>query len=558
MKYSQLLLNLIVTTSLVTTACSKFKSDQPESPPDSTQNQGGDANAGQGGGDSQGGNTNPGNDNSVTPVPVAGEDTCNLAKGTYNLKSVRLNPNNLFTKSLSMEILSDNDQIEILKMKVTENEDCKCGSWESFTTNRPWTLKYANQVNTVSVQFKDFEGRISQCTKLSITHDDLAPKVTATLDSTNDYQEPAATKVNIDSVDSGSGIRSVTCKLNGSAVACPAGAASLSFSAQPTGAYNFEITAVDNLGFSSSASLNWSVVTPYKNVVQNYEVKSNDKVDILIIDDNSGSMEYEQKSMAKRMASFLGVLAGLDWRIGITTTDPDDVSWGDGRLVKTEGPLKEWFISSQMDAQKAKTSLEQSLQRKETGSSEEQGIRATYRSIERSMDPQDPNSSFYRNDAHFAAVVISDEDESDNQFRNIPENLLTFVNRLWPQKNFAFHSIITRPGDTRCKNDQGYSYGYTYAKMSNLTGNGMIGGAIIGSVCETDYGSQLAGIGNSVQAMQKIIDLECMPLGEITSSVNVSLNNSNYPDPYEVVGQRLIFKNALPVGAYSLEYKCAK
>jgi len=278
----------------------------------------------------------------------------------------------------------------------------------------------------------------------------------------------------------------------------------------------------------------------------------------LLIDDNSASMEYEQQSMAKRMSTFMSILSGLDWRIAITTTDPTSKAWGDGQLLEMKGMTKQYYISSSMDATKAQTALEATIQRSEIGSSSEQGIYATYRAVERSLVSTDPSSQFFRSDANFATVVISDEDESDKQFRNIPENLLALVKKTWPSKSFAFHSIITRSGDAQCKNGNGNTYGVTYEKMSKLTGAGMIGGPIIGSVCEADYGSQLRGIGDSVQAMQKIIDLQCAPIGNVNSSVVVQLNGSNYTAPYQVDGTRLVFQTNLPIGKYVLQYTCVK
>lgn len=472
------------------------------------------------------------------------------------MKSVSLNQGEAFTTSLNTTIYSNGGSYEMLKLKISENEDCTCGTWETYSAAKAYILKNANSLNKISIQFRDFEGKVSRCHKLQITHDDIAPKVTAELDPSNTYLEPATTRILLNTEDLGSGLQSVSCKLNGQPVVCSSGNSSVTIANQISGAYTFEVTAKDNLNLTSTASLAWSVTIPYKQITQSWELKSNNKVDILLIDDNSGSMEFEQKSMAKRMSTFLNVLKGLDWRIGITTTDPDDIPLGDGRLVKTTGPLSGYYISSSMDANKAQTTLEQTIQRKEVGSGNEQGIKMTYRSIERSLDPKDPNSSFYRNDAHFAAVVISDEDESDTQFKNIPENLLAYVNKLWPQKNFAFHSIITKPGDNACLKTEGYAYGSVYEKMSKLTGNGMIGGAIIGSVCETDYGSQLSGIGKSAQEMRKIIDLDCEPVGPSDSAVLVSLDGSNYTDKYSITGQRLVFDNPLATGQYKLEYKC--
>ena len=72
---------------------------------------------------------------------------------------------------------------------------------------------------------------------------------------------------------------------------------------------------------------------------------SSQKNRILIVDDNSGSMHYEQKSMAQRMSTFLQQLKGLDWRVAITTTDPKHSVYGDGRLLEMKGLAGKYYIS---------------------------------------------------------------------------------------------------------------------------------------------------------------------------------------------------------------------
>jgi hypothetical protein len=447
---------------------------------------------------------------------------------------------------------------EILKMKVSDNDQCLCGDWEKFADTKVWTLKKENSLNDLSVQFRDYEGRYSQCVKASILHDGLPPAITVSLDSSNSYEEGKDSKLSLEVKDTGVGMKTISCSLNNVATACSAGVSVLTFPSQTNGAYTFTVTASDQLNHSSSQSVSWTVTTPYKKITQDNEITSNNKVDILIIDDNSASMEYEQQSMAKRMSTFMSVLSGLDWRIAITTTDPTSKVWGDGQLLPMKGLTKQYYISSSMDPKSSQKALEDTIQRSEIGNSSEQGIYATYRAVERSLIATDPASQFFRSDANFATVVISDEDESDTKFRNIPENLLALVKQTWPSKHFAFHSIITRSGDVQCKNGNGNTYGVTYEKMSKLTGAGMVGGPIIGSVCEADYGSQLRGIGDSVQAMQKIIDLQCAPIGNATSSVVVQLNGNNYTAPYQVSGTRLVFQSNLPIGKYVLQYTCVK
>jgi hypothetical protein len=390
-----------------------------------------------------------------------------------------------------------------------------------------------------------------------IQRPDAAPAIKLYLDPTNTYLSGDNTKLNLEVIDQGFGVANLVCKLNGASTACTAGVNNLVFPKQALGDYRFEVSATSNFGKPASDFITWTITQKILDIQQNVEIKSNNKVDILIVDDNSASMQFEQKNMAARMSTFLNQLSGLDWRIAITTTDPVHTTWGDGRLLAMKGLTNQYMITSSTPAQQAQKVLGDTIQRSETGNSSEQGIYATYRSVERSLAAANsPNKTFFRNDANFATIVISDEDESAKGVKNIPENLLSFLKTTWSSKLFAFHSIITKPGDKKCLYTEGATYGAIYQKLSLLTGAGTVGGAIIGSVCETDYGSQLRGIGDSVQEMQRIMNLQCAPMGPSNSAVVVTLNGVNFTAPYEVQGLKLVFNTNLPKGQYVLQYRC--
>src|SRR4051794_20894940 len=60
------------------------------------------------------------------------------------------------------------------------------------------------------------------------------------------------------------------------------------------------------------------------------------KTDILFVVDNSLSMAPEQKLLADGFHGFAQTLAGVDWQIGVTTTDTTSTGMG-GKLVKFSG-----------------------------------------------------------------------------------------------------------------------------------------------------------------------------------------------------------------------------
>ena len=451
---------------------------------------------------------------------------------------------------------------EASQMKISSNSSCGCGNWEPYSTSRLHELLVLNQLSYVSVQFKDYDGTVSDCASASIMHDAIPPLVTIVGDAANRYLVGDQSIFNAYIVEQGAGLNSVSCLINGVVTTCavsPEGIAKITTPAQGLGDQTVSVTAIDKAGNSVSKEFKYTIRESYRDIAQSYEVKSQSKVDILLIIDNSGSMSYEQQSMGKRMATFMSNLEGLDYQIAVTTTDPrDSVSWGDGKFVPMVGmgtkTSSSYILDTKTPLATAQTILSNTVQRTEAGSGSEQGIYATYRAVERFLDTKTtsgPQKRFFRPDAAFTTVEITDEDESATGYKNIPLNLNSFVKKTWPSKAFAFHSIVTKPGDSACLAGEGERYGTIVAEMSRISEG------IVGSVCAADYGSQLAGIANGVQKLTKTIELQCNPLGDPASSVIILLDGANYTEPYLVQNDKIVFQKLLPIGKYELKYSCA-
>ena len=71
-------------------------------------------------------------------------------------------------------------------------------------------------------------------------------------------------------------------------------------------------------------------------VTQRFEQDQNaNKVDILIVNDNSASMDAEQKKMGTRFGSFVSAFNGIDYQIAMTTTDLDSTKWAQSGKIMT-------------------------------------------------------------------------------------------------------------------------------------------------------------------------------------------------------------------------------
>ena len=314
------------------------------------------------------------------------------------------------------------------------------------------------------------------------------------------------------------------------------------------------------------------------------KVEAQQKVDVLFIDDNSKSMTNTQKQMAQKFNNFIDTLAGLDWQVAITTTDVEDYknnlrpvrtpmkidlkNHTKIPLVKAVGqdghflqfPNHQYILNSSLSQKMAEEQFVKTIQRRsDEGSQWEQGIKATYRAIQRIGDTQTDeglaHAAFFRPDASLAVVLISDADESVppgkmEEEANTPAGLLGLITKTFGfDKKIVFNSIVVPDGDEAClKSDQRHeAYGLSYIKLSSLT-NGSVG-----SVCASDYAKQLTIMGEKVQQVIHTWELEC------DGAQDLALTNTKGQGikiPMNIDGHFVHFSQTLPEGEYNLDYTC--
>ena len=439
----------------------------------------------------------------------------------------------------------------VFAMKVGYSSDCSDGEWIGFSNSHQVAANKQNASITISAMYRDDEMMMSRCMVRSIRHDSKGPEIVINRSPLSSIEEGSAPELEYTVVDA-SGLGPVTCSLNGVSKACAGGNQVIKMTPLPEGSYTFVVAAEDKLGNSASVTVTWNVVSTTRQMSQVITVNNYNKVDILLNIDNSGSMAYEQKSMAQRMSKFLSILRGLDYQIAVTTTDERNVALGDGQLIPIHGAGGEFILDSSTPEDIAQSRLGLTLQRPETGSGAEQGIFTSTRVIERSLaGTSTAHTRFIRDGAQLAVVVISDEDESATGTKNNPENLAKLIHDSYGgQKTFTWHSIITKPGDTNCKSTYGATYGARYAQFSTLTGG------IIGSVCESDYAAQVAGIATGIRNMLKTLTLECQAMS--AHPIVVKKDGVVYNGTYTLEGINLKFATELAPGNYSVSYRCLR
>jgi len=361
-------------------------------------------------------------------------------------------------------------------------------------------------------------------------------------------------------------LANIRCKVDSLVQLCALSGGVITVRAPAIGPHILEILVADTSERAIRKEWAFTVHDRIQRTRQQIQVNPGEKAkaDILFVIDNSKSMEEEQDYISDRILSFMDVLKDLDWRLAITTTDArEQFSFGDGALQAFE-PGR-YFLDSNMESKRAKELFGQTAQRSEDGSPFERGLRASYRTIERFSAVGDPAQSFFRDTASLAVVIISDEDETrlqssgqpwEDGYRSDASNFFRLVKETWSsEKLVQFNSIITRPGDEQClqPNGSGWSYGHVYQEISDLTGG------VTGDICASDFGVELAQIGQGVSDLERTYELDCHPqdLGS-TGSIDfrvVSLDGNEVP-AYSLNGNQVKFEENLEPGRYDFVYFC--
>ena len=344
------------------------------------------------------------------------------------------------------------------------------------------------------------------------------------------------------------------------------------------------------------------------------------KVDILFVVDNSGSMSIEHENIASRFSSYINSLdsSGLDYQIAMITTDvsasPNNSKKkeGNGEGAYQDGKFLEFkkgvtiltednsdrvkLFSDLIQREETLRCEEEGFSGEECASYDERGIYAANLAIER----RDEN--FFRKGSHLALVFISDEDErstggEESEHIDLPEQYLTIeskdepetlvqtVKRLGNEKSFSVYALVIKPGDSEClktQRDQGEFFsgeeGDFYAQLAepsdDLKALGPLMEGFLGSVCASDYASQLNVMGERVSESSKKIQLSCKPLESSAqnqarrdgqSIVDLTFRfETEEGDEYTYKGNYsiddnnvLTFNPALPAGTkVSYEYTC--
>lgn len=307
---------------------------------------------------------------------------------------------------------------------------------------------------------------------------------------------------------------------------------------------------------------------------------SNNKLDVLLIVDDSSSMLADNTKLANRLEGFVNNLTaqGFDWQMCVTVTRAQRISSSDpdyywGASVNWAGNPNSpgWILKSGTSGayQIFYNTIVNNIGAGWEGTNDERAIKAAWWHLWNGDPNISGNSGCYRNDAGLSVIIISDEDERSvggdvsqivyehekNKPLEADDKPLTYVNYVkqvfGANKRFTVNSIIVRPGDTACKalQDKEVSishYGVKYNELSQLTGG------YVGSICEADYSSNLNYFVSSIVRSQASLPLKC------SNAVNIqALLNPTYTYTSHLTGNLLVFDPSIPAGtSVQLNYTC--
>lgn len=243
----------------------------------------------------------------------------------------------------------------------------------------------------------------------------------------------------------------------------------------------------------------------------------NNKVDLLWVIDNSGSMENEQDLLAANFEYFINNLnaSNTDFQIGVITTD----------LVNDSGFLQgsPKIISSQSmtDAQIVAAFIN-NVKVGVTGVSAERGLKTAKVALQYAKISGSVNFGFLRDNAYLAIVFVSDEDDSSI------EDTLDFINFFKTVKGASnltkVYSIVDDinygcTGEIASKN--AVTLGERYMSVSEELGG------FTKSICTTNFASSLDKIGEGILKLVNSFELSEVPLQE---TLQVRVNGSSIPN----------------------------
>lgn len=238
------------------------------------------------------------------------------------------------------------------------------------------------------------------------------------------------------------------------------------------------------------------------------------KLDILFVIDNSGSMLTKQQNLANSFESFVNTFQNknFDFNIAIITTDID----GGGQDGDFQGTPAVLTSSTSNFANIFKTNVVVGA----TGSAAAKAMGAIELALSTSKLAS-TNAGFLRNDAHLAIVILSDSDDFDSSITD--SQLLTFLDGLKPattsssgsKLNYSISAVIAKTSFGNCAAP--FDDGDTFVRLASATDGETA------SICESDFSTGLVNLSSAIAESATSLLLDQVP---DTTTISVTFNDT--------------------------------
>jgi hypothetical protein len=223
-------------------------------------------------------------------------------------------------------------------------------------------------------------------------------------------------------------------------------------------------------------------------VARNIQIKDLDnKVDIIWVVDNSGSMSGIQRNIVRNSVFFMDEFLNgnkLNWKMGIISTDENEAPY--------------LGFSTPFDSKLAQSGTVDMTERFEqhidslgtSGSPSELVFYSVHRAI--------LNHKFLRPSAHLAIIMVSDEEEQSEQSRGSSFSATNFLSsirsKVSSDRNIRFYGALDAHGLKGCDNRWNPYKDSPYEEVINATEGFVL------SAC-VDFGQELARISENIATL---------------------------------------------------------
>jgi hypothetical protein len=305
---------------------------------------------------------------------------------------------------------------------------------------------------------------------------------------------------------------------------------------------------------------------------------ANNKVDVLWVIDNSGSMYTKQQKLAAGFSSFMNVFTTKDFDFHMAVVTSDTRATGSGGqagefqtlpypyedLVRPARSMPSGYTGasgpSVLILDNNTTDLAEHFMANarvgDDGDSDAKILDAIQLSLGTPL-LAGANNNFIRSDAHLAVIVVSDDDDVASS--TVPADVSSFLQTLKPdrfdvltrtyKKNFTVSAVVVDdPADTNCVAP--FAEGILFKELAGLTSGS------IANICDADFSTGLTNISKKIAEAITEIPLARTPS---VSTIRISFNGTLVGQDgtngwsYESTGNKIVFHGtAIPTANTSI------